>query len=59
MKMFDEIADYATGTFNEMNRWDTQEPSGVFAQVYTLSAFMNLCLRKGWLENSFPRSRFR
>lgn len=50
--------DYLTGTFREYAGWDQQEPRGTCAQSYSISAFMNLCLRNGWLDQEYPRSRF-
>ena len=50
--------DYQTGSFMEYVAWEEKEARGTCAQCFTISAFMNLCLRNGWLENEFPRSRF-
>lgn len=50
--------DYLTGTFLEYVAWESQEPRGTSAQIYTISAFMNLCIRNGWLDTDIPRSRF-
>ena len=50
--------DYMTGSFMEYVAWDGGEPRGTAAQCFTISAFMNLCIRNGWLEREIPRSRF-
>lgn len=52
------LDDYATGTFHEYARWDNQEPRGCLAQCFSISAFMNLCIRNNWLDREFPNSRF-
>lgn len=52
------LEDYATGTFHEYAGWDNQEPRGCWAQCFSISAFMNLCLRNGWLDCEIPHSRF-
>jgi len=51
-------ADFRTGTFHEYLGWEMQDPRGTCAQSYTISAFMNLCLRNAWLDRPVPRSRF-
>ena len=50
--------DYQTGSFMEYVAWAENEPRGTCAQCFSISAFMNLCLRNGWLDASIPRSRF-
>lgn len=45
-----KVEDYRTGTFFEHINWDTGKHRGTCAQVYSISAFMNLCIRNGWLE---------
>lgn len=50
--------DYQTGSFMEYVAWEEKEARGTCAQCFSISAFMNLCLRNGWLEKEFPRSRF-
>ena len=52
------LADYQTGTFKEIIRWADQTPDGVSAQMWTLGAFMNLCLRQNWLTIPYQHSRF-
>lgn len=52
------LEDYQTGTFYEFTKWATQKASGANAQSWTIAAFMNLCLRNGWLDTELPRSRF-
>lgn len=49
---------YQTGSFMEYVAWEENEPRGTCAQIYTISAFMNLCIRNGWLEEALPPSRF-
>ena len=50
--------DYRTGSFMEYVAWAENEPRGTAAQIYTISAFMNLCIRNGWLSKTIPQSRF-
>ena len=50
--------DYQTGSFMEYVAFREQEPRGTAAQSYTISAFMNLCIRNGWLSENIPQSRF-
>ena len=50
--------DYQTGSFMEYVAWAENEPRGTCAQCFSISAFMNLCLRNGWLDAPIPRSRF-
>ena len=52
------LEDYATGTFHEYAGWAQQKPRGCWAQCFSISAFMNLCIRNGWLDREIPRSRF-
>ena len=52
------LADYQTGTFHEYTGWEAQDPRGTSAQIFSISAFMNLCIRNGWLDAQLPRSRF-
>ena len=52
------LEDYATGTFHEYITWKTHEPKGCWAQTFTTTAFMNLCIRNGWLDQEIPHSRF-
>ena len=52
------LEDYATGTFHEYAGWENQEPRGCWAQCFSISSFMNLCIRNGWLNREIPRSRF-
>ena len=50
--------DYLTGTFREVINFEEEKPFGVCAQSWTVAAFMNLCLRNGWLDAEIPHSRF-
>ncbi len=50
--------DYQTGSFMEYVAWEENEPRGTCAQCFTISAFMNLCIRNGWLSEKIPQSRF-
>ena len=52
------MEDYQTGSFMEYVAWAENEPRGTCAQCFSISAFMNLCLRNGWLDAPIPRSRF-
>ena len=52
------LADYQTGSFMEYVAFREAEPRGTAAQSYTISAFMNLCIRNGWLSKEIPQSRF-
>ncbi len=50
--------DYQTGSFMEYVAWEEKEARGTCAQCFTISAFMNLCLRNGWLDREIHSSRF-
>lgn len=50
--------DYQTGSFMEYISWEGQESRGACAQCFSISAFMNLCLRNNWLDQPVKRSRF-
>lgn len=50
--------DYQTGSFMEYVAWEEKEARGTCAQCFTISAFMNLCLRSGWLDREIHSSRF-
>ena len=50
--------DYQTGSFMEYVAFREEEPRGTSAQCFTISAFMNLCIRNGWLSEKIPQSRF-
>lgn len=50
--------DYLTGSFMEYVAWESQEPRGTCAQCFSISAFMNLCIRNGWLDLPIKGSRF-
>jgi hypothetical protein len=52
------MEDYKTGSFMEYVAWAEKEPRGTCAQCFSISAFMNLCLRNDWLDTPIPRSRF-
>ena len=52
------MADYQTGSFMEYVAWEEKEARGTCAQCFTISAFMNLCLRNGWLDREIHSSRF-
>lgn len=52
------LADYETGSFMEYIAWEQQEPRGTSAQCFSISAFMNLCIRNGWLDADIRQSRF-
>jgi len=52
------LQDYSTGSFMEYVAWAENAPRGTCAQCFTISAFMNLCLRSGWLDREIHSSRF-
>ncbi len=52
------LEDYETGSFMEYVAFREQEPRGTAAQCFTISAFMNLCIRNGWLDEKLTQSRF-
>ena len=52
------LEDYQTGSFLEYVAFREAEPRGTAAQCFTISAFMNLCIRNGWLNEKLPQSRF-
>ena len=52
------LADYETGSFMEYIAWEQQEPRGTSAKCFSISAFMNLCIRNGWLDADIRQSRF-
>ena len=52
------LFDYRTGTFQEYIRWEDGTPAGTCAQSWTVSAFLNLAMRAGFLENTPEKSRF-
>lgn len=52
------MEDYQTGSFMEYVAWEEKEARGTCAQCFTISAFMNLCLRSGWLDREIHSSRF-
>lgn len=50
--------DYQTGSFMEYVAFRENEPRGTCAQCFTISAFMNWCLRHGLLEEDFLPTKF-
>lgn len=53
-----QIENYLTGSFFEYAGWSSQKTCGTPAQSWSIAAFMNLCLRNGWLDTDVIKGRF-